>query len=179
MTYISPRVAIWNLFCVSRHYIRYIIIVAHGKSCARACVPPVNRWPSSSLRGSSHFPLLFTSAVSLYRSRYDVLRCSFAILSLSLSFSPRCAPSALSSLPASCATVNHSACDCVRLITVIRLFPGSGISTANYNHRFFSYVTSLFSCGFVRFSADVCTTTKRRIPVADRGKAYHSSAYAP
>jgi len=27
--------------------------------------------------------------------------------------------------------------------------PGSGISTANYNHRFFSYVTSLFSCRFV------------------------------
>jgi len=55
--------------------------------------------------------------------------------------------------------------------------PGSGISAANYNHRFFSYVTSLFSCRFL--CADVPT---KRIPVAprravDHGKACHSVAY--
>lgn len=119
---------------LSHHYIRYIIIVAHGKSCARACVPVVYQRPSSSLRGYSHPPPPPSSSFTTTSSPYPLSRSPFVSFCHS-----RCPPRSsatasppsrargplppflLRTFPASCATVNHSACDCVRLITVIRL----------------------------------------------------------
>ncbi|KYQ49566.1 hypothetical protein ALC60_11350 [Trachymyrmex zeteki] len=101
MTYISPRVAIWGPFCPASIY------VAHGKSCARACLHLLFLFHRA--RGA---PLLDVSGFLRYRESFRVrLR----------------------------ATDYRN-----------QAIPGSGISTANYNHRFFSYVTSLFSCRFVR-----------------------------
>lgn len=122
-----------SLLCV-RHYTRYIIIVAHGKSCVHAYIPgDLPAWPSSSLRGSSHPP-------------------PFPPPPLSLSLSPSITRDILSSLSRVLRpTVNHSACDCVRLITVIRPFLVSGISTTNYNHRFF--LRTSLPCFHARFVA--------------------------
>lgn len=73
--------------------------------------------------------------------------------------------------------------------------PGSGISNANYNHRFCSYVTSLFSCDdraqasahvrlYVRLyvcmfdsPADVPNAGPCRFPRTRVGKTCHSAAY--
>lgn len=147
---------------LSRHYIRYIIIVVHGKSCARACVPLLYRRPTTSLRDSSH-PLLFpppppppppapppplplplpSSSVCPVLS---LMRLSFALLRVLL----RRALPGLPSPLASCATVNHSACDCVRLITVIRLLLVPVYRPLIIIIDFYSYVTSSFSCRFGR-----------------------------
>lgn len=95
-----------SLLCV-RHYTWYIIIVAHGKSCARACV---HWWYTGTV-------LLLPSrflASSSFPSPRPLSSC--LTLLLAISYAAPCL------LVASCATVNHSACDCVRLITVIRPF---------------------------------------------------------
>lgn len=177
MTYISPRVAIWGAFC-AHHYIRYIIIVAHGKSCAlhayaytyavaagaytgRPLLP--SRAGSSrlcSLRSPLVLLLLLLLVVvvvvilvyspSPFLSRSiarGVLRALFsAHLLLLLAF--RSVPSGVpSDVPGFLRHYRESfrvrlrAADYRNQAT-----PGSGISNANYNHRFRPYVTSLFSC---------------------------------
>jgi len=124
-----------SLLCV-RHYTRYIIIVAHGKSCVHAYIPgDLPAWPSSSLRGSSHPPpfppplsLSLSLAVSLYYSRYPLLLV------------PR---------PAS-----YRESFRVRLRATDyrnQAISGSGISTANYNHRFF--LRTSLPCFHARFVA--------------------------
>lgn len=169
---------------LSRHYIRYIIIVVHGKSCARACVP---LRPTTSLRDSSH-PLLFPPSpppppppsppplplplpsssvcpvLSLMRLSFALLRVSFAARSRGSPLSPP--PWMLPPPLASCATVNHSACDCVRLITVIRLLLVPVYRPLIIIIDFYSYVTSLFSCRFVRTAPRMYGQTDR--PTTDR-----------
>lgn len=96
-----------SLLCV-RHYTWYIIIVAHGKSCARACV---HRWYT----GTGPPPPFAVPCILLLFIPLPpplprpLSSCLILLLALSSAFS-------------CCATVNHSACDCVRLITVIRPF---------------------------------------------------------
>lgn len=156
MTYISPRESPYGEPFV-RYYIRYIIIVAHGKSCALHAYaytppppPPPVRIPVvlSSLRAGSSRSFSLRSPLVLVVIHHPP--ASSPILSRSIArgvlraFFRRSSPRASSSspprpppppahvpsraeraglrFPASCATtVNHSACDCVRLITVIRL----------------------------------------------------------
>lgn len=107
---------------LSRHYIRYIIIVVHEKSCARACVTSeYTDDPPSSLRGS-----FSSSSFATTSSPYHSLSRSITRGVLRTLPQPRTSSFARAGLPSwtfpvSCATVNHSACDCVQLITVIRL----------------------------------------------------------
>jgi len=142
ITYISPRVAIWRAFCPPL-YTAYNNSHSRKELCTRISAVP----SSFSLRGSSpSSPTPSRSPVcpALSLAVSSALFRSSALLS-SLCAVPRVSERVLSPspsdvpLPASCAAaVNHSACDCVRLITVIRPLRGSGISTANYNHRFSS-----------------------------------------
>lgn len=163
MTYISPRESPYggSLLCV-RHYTRYIIIVAHGKSCARACVCAggIPARPSSSLRGSSHPPSFPpppgpSLTVSLYYSRYPP--------------QPRLSPP--------CRVLRYRESFRVRLRATDyrnQAVSGSGISTANYNHRFLYPVRHFLVFMPLRYGpADVRTNGSRR----DRGKACHSVAH--
>jgi len=184
MTYISPRVAIWGPFCVPPVYTVYNNSRSRKELLSRACVPVVYQWPSSSLRGSSHpFRLLFlfhhflTPAVvirlsrSITRGFLRTLRRGFA--------SPSRAGLPSWTFLASCATVNHSACDCVQLITVIRLFLVPVYRTLiiiiDFSRTSLPYFHAVSyarprGCTAKRISVAPCRTT-------DHGKACHSVAY--
>lgn len=152
MTYISPRVAIWGAFCPplytvynnsrSRKELRaarvcvYTAAVVDGAYTGRSLFPSRRFvFPSQPPRSLPPPPpplsLLFGRLCLALSLAMSSARSSVALLlssvSYSSSFSSRPDLSARAGLPptfpASCAaTVNHSAYDCVRLITVIRLF---------------------------------------------------------
>lgn len=167
---------------LSRHYIRYIIIVVHEKSCARACVtggytddPPSSLRGSSSSSSSSSFSATTSSPyhppfVSFYHSRCPphssaAPRVSFARAGL---------PSW--TFPVSCATVNHSACDCVRLITVIRLLLVPVYRPLIIIIDFSPTSLPCFHASYARmYRPNGSPSSPRR--AADHGKACHSVAY--
>lgn len=140
---------------LSRHYIRYIIIVAHGKSCAHACVPVVYRHgPPPPLPFAVPRILLLrllvlllplpppspsTSSVCLVLSLADVLAARSFRVQLRARFSSF-ARTRSSPPPADVpGFLRYRESFRVRLRATDyrnQATPGSGISTANYNHRF-------------------------------------------
>lgn len=148
MTYISPRVAIWGPFCPplytvynnsrSRKELRTCVPGDRGFLAFSPSPPPLPPPPlppvclALSLAMSS--TLFRNSGVSSF-SR-PVARVALAATLPLRRFSP-----------ASCVVYRESFRVRLRATDYRnQAIPGSGISTANYNHRFFSYVTSSFSC---------------------------------
>lgn len=154
MTYISPRESPYGEpFVCPPVYMVYNNSRSRKELCARACVymPVVYRHGPPLPFAVPRILLLFPS----FLPSVALFNCLTLLLAIS------------SADPASsCATVNHSACDCVRLITVIRPFSGSGISTANYNHRFLYPVTSLPCFHVASLRPRGCTN--ERIPARPR-----------
>lgn len=135
-------------------------------------------WLSSSSSSSS------SVCVSLYRSPCPPRRSSLLLLLLLFAFRPTRAPFDAASCAA--ATVNHSACDCVRLITVIRLLPlpayrtliiiiDSARTSLPCFHATRSRARLTVHVRFVRLRPRMCGRTDGTCPVA--GKTCHSAAY--
>ena len=181
MTYISPRVAIWGPFCVPPVYTVYNNSRSRKELCTRmrtggismallfpsrflASFPPPLPLPPLPHPGRRY---LF---VSFYHSRFP----PHSSARLRVSFTRAGLPSW--TFLASCATVNHSACDCVQLITVIRLFLVPVYRTLiiiiDFSRTSLPYFHAVSyaqprGCTAKRISIAPCHTT-------DHGKACHS-----
>lgn len=139
---------------------------------------PTLLFPSRFLASSSSPSSVITPSPRVLRLSRSITRGVFRTLPRLL-LRARGAPAPLpqaAGFPASCATVNHSACDCVRLITVIRLL------LVPVYRPLITIIDFPLVRHFLVFMPRGCTG--KRIPVAprhatDHGKACHSVAYTP